>query len=80
MQRALYALVRESLRESVYSGAHATHARVELAYGGPSHASGARDGVAEPRSYLKTAPPHLQGRMPLYACPTVAAFASVAAR
>ena len=42
MQRALYALVRES----VYSGAHATHARVELAYGG-SHASGARDGVAE---------------------------------
>ena len=41
IQRALYALVRES----VYSGAHATHARVELAYGG-SHASGARDGVA----------------------------------
>ena len=41
MQRALYALVREC----VYSGAHATHARVELAYGG-SHASGARDGVA----------------------------------
>ena len=41
MQRALYALVRES----VHSGAHATHARVELAYGG-SHASGARDGVA----------------------------------
>ena len=43
MQRALYALVRES----VYSGVHATHARVELAYGG-SHASGARDGVAPP--------------------------------
>ena len=43
MQRALYALVRES----VCSGAHATHARVELAYGG-SHASGARDGVAAP--------------------------------
>ena len=41
VQRALYALVRES----VYIGAHATHARVELAYGG-SHASGARDGVA----------------------------------
>ena len=43
MQRALYALVREC----VYIGAHATHARVELAYGG-SHASGARDGVAPP--------------------------------
>ena len=44
MQRAWYALVRES----VCSGAHATHARVELAYGG-SHASGARDGVAAAR-------------------------------